>query len=33
MKAWIKGMPRPIKRQNAEVLERNKEKSFKKIKF
>ena len=38
MKAWIKGMPRPIKRQNADdetvkFLERNKEKSFKKIKF
>ena len=33
MKAWIKGMHRPSKRQNAEVLERNKEKSFKKIKF
>tara|TARA_B100001248_G_scaffold94644_1_gene70240 strand:- start:1570 stop:2223 length:654 start_codon:yes stop_codon:yes gene_type:complete len=38
MEAWIKGMPRPIKRQNADdetvkFLERNKEKSFKKIKF
>lgn len=38
MKAWIKGMPRPIKRQNADdetvkFLERNKKKSFKKIKF